>query len=179
MGAPSRHHPGFRVGSCLFLLRRGPNHKIIKMSLDADSIIKICDIYDWDGKGELDMYYFMDIFYALGLNITKKVCIKYGQMDNYEKKYAKFDEVVKLVQQAVKEPESSGNYHVYIELFKLYDKNENGTMMLAELENFLSNLGDEIPKEDTMKLLDELAGVEDEDGFIPYKPFVDKLCGKA
>merc|ERR1711992_13946 len=91
-------------------------------------------------------------------------------MDNFEKKYAKFDEVVKLVQEAVKEPENSGNYH---------DKIENGTMMLAELENFLSNLGDEIPKEDTMKLLDELAGVEDEDGFIPYKPFVDKLCGKA
>ena len=108
---------------------------------DADSIIKICDIYDWDGKGELDMYYFMDIFYALGLNITKKVCVKYGQMDNFEKKYAKFDEVVKLVQQAVKEPENSGNYHDYIELCKLYDKNENGTMMLAELENFLSNLG--------------------------------------
>merc|ERR1712154_75033 len=87
-------------------------------------------------------------------------------MDNYEKKYAKFDEVVKLVQQAVKEPENSGNYHDYIELCKLYDKNENGTMMLAELENFLSNLGDEIPK-------------EDEDGFIPYVPFIDRLCGKA
>ena len=27
------------------------------------------------------------------------------------------------------------------ELCKLYDKNENGTMMLAELENVLSNLG--------------------------------------
>merc|ERR1712007_18808 len=128
------------------------------MSVDAEQIKKICDIYDWDGKGELDMYYFMDIF---------------------EKKYAKFDEVVKLVQEAVKEPENSGNYHDYIELCKLYDKNENGTMMLAELENFLTNLADEIPKEDTMKLLDELAGVEDEDGFIPYKPFVDKLCGKA
>ena len=87
------------------------------------------------------MYYFMDIFYALGLNITKKVCVKFGQMDNYEKKYAKFDEVVKLVQEAVKEPENSGNYHDYIELCKLYDKNENGTMMLAELENFLTNLG--------------------------------------
>merc|ERR1712061_824054 len=71
-------------------------------------------------------------------------------MDNFEKKYAKFDEVVSLVQQAVKEPENSGNYHDYIEL---------------------CNLGDEIPKEDTVKLLDELAGVEDEDGFIPYKPF--------
>jgi len=49
---------------------------------------------------------------------------------------------------------------------------------LNELK-FLMFAGDEIPKEDTVKLLDELAGVEDEDGFIPYKPFVDKLCGKA
>jgi len=178
MGAPSRHHLA-ESEAVWFFWRRGPNHKKIKMSVDADSIKKICDIYDWDGKGELDMYYFMDIFYALGLNITKKVCVKFGQMDNYEKKYAKFDEVVKLVQEAVKEPENSGNYHDYIELCKLYDKNENGTMMLAELENFLTNLADEIPKEDTIKLLDELAGVEDEDGFIPYKPFVDKLCGKA
>ena len=115
------------------------------------------------------MYYFMDIFYALGFNLTKKICIKYGQMDNVEKKYTKYDEVfyytfskkyskskknlaaksfflkfwkvVKLVQEALKEPEHTGSYDEYIELCKLYDKNENGTMMLAELENFLSNLG--------------------------------------
>jgi myosin light chain 6 len=85
---------------------------------------------------------------------------------------------VALIQQAVKEPEHTGNYHDYVELCKLYDKNENGTMMLAELENFLTNLGDEIPKEDTVKLLEELADKEDEDGFIPYKPFLDRLCGK-
>ena len=113
----------------------------------------------------------MDIFYALGFNLTKKICIKYGQMDNVEKKYTKYDEVfyytfskniqnqkrrnfflqnsfffkfwkvVKLVQEALKEPEHTGSYDQYIELCKLYDKNENGTMMLAELENFLSNLG--------------------------------------
>ena len=49
--------------------------------------------------------------------------------------------MVKLVQDALKEPEHTGSYDEYIELCKLYDKNENGTMMLAELENFLSNLG--------------------------------------
>jgi len=149
------------------------------MSVSADDIIKICEIYDWDGKGEIDMYYFMDIFYALGMNIIKKVCVKYGQTDAPEKKYAKFDDVVKLVNQAVKEPEHSGNYHDYVELCRLYDKNENGTMMLAELENFLTNLGDEIPKEDTVKLLEELADKEDEDGMIPYVPFIDRLVGKA
>merc|ERR1712024_276031 len=57
-------------------------------------------------------------------------------MDNFEKKYAKFDEVVSLVQQAVKEPENSGNYHDYIELCKLYDKNENGTMMWLSSRTF-------------------------------------------
>jgi Ca2+-binding EF-hand superfamily protein len=35
----------------------------------------------------------------------------------------------------------SGQFNDYIELCKLYDKNENGTMMLAELENILANLG--------------------------------------
>jgi Ca2+-binding EF-hand superfamily protein len=148
------------------------------MSVNADEVKRICDIYDWDGKGVIDMYYFMDIFYALGMNIIKKVCVKYGQTDDFGKKFCKFDEVVALIQQAVKEPDHTGNYHDYVELCKLYDKNENGTMMLAELENFLTNLGDEIPKEDTVKLLEELADKEDEDGFIPYKPFLDRLCGK-
>jgi Ca2+-binding EF-hand superfamily protein len=52
-------------------------------------------------------------------------------------------------------------------------------MMLAELENILSNLGDTIPKEDTQQLLNEMADPEDEDGFFPYTPFLDRLVGKA
>jgi len=146
---------------------------------DADAVKKVCEIYDWDGKGQLDMIYLMDVVYALGYNVTKKVCVGLGQQEEEKKKYASFDEVVKLVNEAIKAPESSGTYHDYIELCKLYDKNENGTMMLAELENILSNMGDLIPKEDTTKMLDELAGKEDEDGFFPYTPFLDKLCGKA
>merc|ERR1712226_657934 len=145
------------------------------MSINADEVKKICAIYDWDAKGEIDMYYFMDIFYALGMNIIKKTTVKFGQTDDF----CKNDEVVKLMQEAVKEPDSTGNYHDYVELCKLYDKNENGTILLAELENILSNLGDMIPKEDCQKMLDELAPKEDEDGLIPYAPFLDKLCGKA
>jgi myosin light chain 6 len=149
------------------------------MSINADEVKKICAIYDWDAKGEIDMYYFMDIFYALGMNIIKKTTVKFGQTDDFGKKFCKYDEVVKLMQEAVKEPDSTGNYHDYVELCKLYDKNENGTMMLAELENILCNLADEVPKEDAAKMFAELAPPEDDDGFIPYVPFLDKLCGKA
>merc|ERR1712001_412053 len=92
--------------------------------VDADTVKKICDIYDWDGKGELDLFFLGDIMYAMGYNTTKKVCVGLGQTD------------------------SQGTYADYVELLKLYDKNQNGTMMLAELDNILCNLGDEIPKED-------------------------------
>merc|ERR1712203_52515 len=142
--------------------------KSIKMA-DADAIKKICDIYDWHGKGQLDLFYLGDVIYALGFNITKKICMANGQQEEEAKKFASFDEVVTMVNAALKTPENHGNYHDYIELCKLYDKNENGTMMLA----------DEIPKEDTLALLAELADPEDEDVFFPYTPFLDRLCGKA
>ena len=83
--------------------------------------------------------------YALGFNITKKICMANGQQEEEGKKMASFDEVVTMVNAALKTPENHGNYHDYIELCKLYDKNENGTMMLAELENILSNLGKFFP----------------------------------
>jgi hypothetical protein len=65
----------------------------------------------------------------------------FAQQEEECKKFLPFDDVVKLVLEAEKAPDREGNYHDYIELCKLYDKNENGTMMLAELENILSNLG--------------------------------------
>lgn len=61
------------------------------------AIKKVCDIYDWDGKGELDLYYLGDVMYALGFNITKKVCVANGQTDEECKKFAKFDDVVAKV----------------------------------------------------------------------------------
>ena len=116
--------------------------------VDAEACKKICDIYDWDGKGELDLFYLGDIMYAMGFNTTKKVCVGLGQTDEEGKKFAKFDDVVAMCETAVKTPDSQGTYHDYVELLKLYDKNSNGTMMLAELDNILCNLGDEIPKVD-------------------------------
>ena len=41
--------------------------------VDEAKVKYVCDIYDWDGKGEIDLFFLGDICYALGLNITKKV----------------------------------------------------------------------------------------------------------
>merc|ERR1712233_272183 len=110
------------------------------------------------------LFFLGDVMYALGLNITKKVCVGLGQTDEEGKKFAKYDDVVEKVKAAVATPDSQGSYADYLELLKLYDKNSNGTMMLAELDNILCNLGDEVPKEDVQKLFAELCDPEDEDG---------------
>merc|ERR1712038_1334700 len=170
---------GLRLNLLLSRRQREANSAATVKMVDEATILKICDIYDWDGKGELDMFFLGDVIYACGLNTTKKVCVGLGMTDEEGKKFAKFDDVVAKVQEAKNTPNSSGNYHDFVELLKLYDKNSNGTMMLAELENLLANMGDEIPKEDVQKLLGELCDPEDEDGFFPYTPFVDRLTGKA
>merc|ERR1712045_645793 len=153
-------------------------NKFFKMVEEA-KVKYICDIYDWDGKGEIDLLFLGDVMYALGLNITKKACVGQGQTDEEGKKFAKYDDVVEKVKAAVATPDSQGTYADYVELLKLYDKNQNGTMMLAELDNILCNLCDEIPKEDVQKMFAEICDPEDEDGLFPYMSFLDRLTGKA
>merc|ERR1712179_709950 len=133
--------------------------------VDAEACKKICDIYDWDGKGELDLFYLGDIMYAMGFNTTKKVCVGLGQTDEEGKKFAKFDDVVAMCEAGAKTPDSQGSYFEYLELLKLDD--------------LLCNLGDEIPKADMTKLFADLCEPEDEDGMFPYMSFLDKLVGTA
>merc|ERR1712061_127359 len=59
--------------------------------VDAEKVKYICDIYDWDGKGEIDLFFLGDVMYALGINITKKVCVGLGQTDEEGKKFAKYN----------------------------------------------------------------------------------------
>ena len=52
-----------------------PDRPVLFLALKRlfSAVKKICDIYDWDGKGELDLFFLGDIMYAMGYNTTKKV----------------------------------------------------------------------------------------------------------
>merc|ERR1712184_178916 len=64
----------------------------------------------------------------------------------------------------------------FIECLKLYDKMENGTMMLGELEHILLSLGEKLEREEVDILIKECCDPEDDDGFIPYEPFLRRVC---
>lgn len=55
-----------------------------------------------------------------------------------------------------------------MECLKLYDKEENGTMLLAELEHTLKALGERLSDDEAAELFADCMDPEDEDGNIFY-----------
>lgn len=62
-----------------------------------------------------------------------------------------------------------------MECLKLYDKEENGTMLGAELEHTLKALGEQLSDDETAELFADCMDPEDEDGNIFYARECHKL----
>merc|ERR1712212_1022899 len=105
------------------------------------------------------MFYLGDCLRGLNLNPTLKMIDKLG---GAKKKGEKSKE--------------TGNFEDFIECLKLYDKMENGTTMLGELEHILLSLGEKLEREEVDILIKECCDPEDDDGFIPYEPFLRRVC---
>merc|ERR1711928_213796 len=136
MGYQRRVHgdfgPVFTFDSSERAERQPPQHKMAHdlNGKDVERAKFAFDIYDFEGKSRMDMFYLGDCLRGLNLNPT----------------------------------------------LKLYDKMENGTMMLGELEHILLSLGEKLEREEVDILIKECCDPEDDDGFIPYEPFLRRVC---
>ena len=126
------------------------------------------DIYDFEGKARIDLFYLGDVLRGLNLSPTLKVLEGLGMPKKKGEKFIKLDEFYPIYAE-VKKSKDMGSYEDFVECLKLYDKQENGTMMLGELEHILLNLGEKLEREDVDTLIKECCDPEDDDGFIPYE----------
>merc|ERR1711962_1087082 len=55
-----------------------------------------------------------------------------------------------------KESKDQGGFHDFVEILKLYDKNNDDTMLGHELFKMLTNLGEKLTKEEAKSLMKEL-----------------------
>merc|ERR1711872_846051 len=76
---------------------------------------------------------------------------------------------------ACKDSKDQGGFHDFVEILKLYDKNEDNTMLAHELFRLLTNLGEKLTKEEAKSLMKELCEPPDDDGFMPFIPFLESL----
>ncbi|KAF2362665.1 EF-hand domain pair [Trinorchestia longiramus] len=142
---------------------------------DIEKVKFAFSIYDFEGNETMDAFYMGECLRALNLNPTLAVLEKLGLAKKKKEKKFKLDEFLPIYAQ-VKKDKDAGSYEDFIEVLKLYDKDSNGTMMYAELEHILISLGERLEKEELTPILLECCPEEDEDGFVPYAPFLKKLC---
>lgn len=83
-------------------------------------------------------------------------------------KKLKVEEFLPIYSQVKKEKEQ-GTFEDFLECLKLYDKEENGKMLAAELAHTLLSLGEKLSDPETEEVLADCMEKEDDDGFVPYE----------
>ena len=69
---------------------------------------------------------------------------------------------------ACKDSKDQGGFHDFVEIMKLYDKNDDNTIIGNQLFLLLTGLGEKLSKEEAKGLMKELCEPEDDDGFMPF-----------
>jgi Ca2+-binding EF-hand superfamily protein len=141
---------------------------------DIDNATFAFGIYDCDGSGKIDAYDIPDVLRALNTNPTLELCEKMGATKKRGEKKLTVEEFLPIFGQ-VKVQKDVGSYEDFMECLKLYDKEENGTMIGAELEHTLKALGEKLSDDEVAELFADCMDPEDEDGNIFYAPFLKKL----
>ncbi|XP_047470897.1 myosin light chain 1-like [Penaeus chinensis] len=142
---------------------------------DVERVKFTFSIYDFEGNGKIDAYYLGDCLRALNLNPTLAIIEKLGGQEKKKVKMMTLEEFMPIFSQ-VKKDKECGSFEDFMEVLRLYDKAENGTMVFAELEHILLSLGERLEKSELGPVLKECCQEEDEEGLIPYEPFLKKLC---
>jgi Ca2+-binding EF-hand superfamily protein len=135
-------------------------------------------VYDHDGSGKIDAQDIGDVLRALNTNPTLALIEKMGGKKKRGEQLLSLEEFLPIYGQVKKEKEQ-GCYEDFLECLKLYDKNEDGTMLLAELHHTLLALGEVLTEEQVTEVFKDCMGAEDEDGNIKYAPFLQQMMVMA
>merc|ERR1712055_35173 len=126
---------------------------------DVEKVKFAFDVYDFKGDGKVDGFYIGDLLRACNINPTLNT------IDEFYPIFAK-----------AKASKDTGAIHDFVEILKLYDKNDDGTILGNELFRLLTNLGEKLTKEEAKGLMKELCEPEDDEGFMPFMPFLERMC---
>jgi len=133
-------------------------------------------IFDENYEGnDVDAFYLGDILRALGVNITNAKCVEKGMSDALGAKRITFDEFLPILDEVLADTSSTGVKEDYIEGLKVFDKESTGKVPLAEIANCLCSLGEKLDNAQADQLMKLLGMVEDEEGFVEYMVFIEKL----
>jgi len=132
------------------------------------------EVYDTTGKGEIDCVWIGSLLRALDVTITDETAKKSGSTEKEGEKMINFEDFLPIYSE-VRKNKDMGQIEDLLEGLKVYDKNENGTMMAAEMAHVLCSLGERLKDKEVDEIFAACCPPEDEDGYIKYDTFLKTL----
>lgn len=134
------------------------------------------EVYDTTGEGKIDAVWLGSLLRALDLSVTEETVAKAGGTKKEGEKMLTFEEFLPIYSD-VKKNKDMGQIEDLLEGLKVYDKNENGTMMAAELAHVLLSLGEKLTDKEVDEIFTACCPPEDDEGYIKYETFVKTILG--
>ena len=88
----------------------------------------------------MDTFYLGDALRALNYIPTNELVEKLGGTLKKGEKFITIDDFLPIILQ-LNNTKDMGNYDVFVECLRLYDRNDDGEIMKHDLENILCNMG--------------------------------------
>jgi len=134
---------------------------------------EVFGLFDDVGDGAIDATQIGTVARAMGLKPTQAQVTKVvGQEYKREgEKRVSFEEYLPIYEQLSKEREV-GSFADFMEGLRVFDKDESGKILVAELRHALLALGERLTVEEADEIV---AGVEDADGMVNYESFIKRV----
>ncbi|XP_064644344.1 myosin-2 essential light chain-like [Lineus longissimus] len=124
-------------------------------------------LFDTNGDRKIYASQLGEVLRAMGQNPTEARVRKCGFSNDPDKRIS-YEQFVPILHDVAKNKDHS-SCEDFVDGFRVFDKEANGTISTAELRHLLTHLGEKL-RDDEVELL--LAGLEDAQGNINYEEFV-------
>jgi len=146
--------------------------------LDSSEIAALKDCFDTFDffnacRGTIDGTMVGDIMRCAKLNPTQASINANGGTEERGKHEYTLEELLVHAQEMRKSNDAT--YDDYLEVFKSFDRDSEGKVQKGEMDFILTGYGDSLPEEQLREILGHVDVTPDEDGFMVYQPFVERL----
>jgi len=134
---------------------------------------EVFNLFDDVGDGKIDGTQIGTVARALGLKPTQAQVHKAAgqEFKRAGEKRLSLEEFLPIYEQLQKEKEV-GSFADFMEGLRVFDKEENGKILVAELRHALLALGERMTVEEADEIV---AGVEDAEGMVNYESFIKRV----
>merc|ERR1711962_1334027 len=141
-----------------------------KMSYSEKDVVEFQEtftLFDTRGDNKIAASQLGDVLRALGENPTEQEIRKCGYSQNPDARIS-FETFFPILQ-TISKNRILPSFEDFTEGFRVFDKEQNGTISSAELRHILTSLGEKLSEEEVDQLLQ---AQEDNQGNIQYEDFI-------